>query len=87
MKKSILYAKITVSQKKIVSKLSFKFYIGFYFHSYNNVTNTHLNQLVKIVTQSLVGTSMLRIIMLWLEMHSGCGISMGNPSKANYTTV
>ena len=47
----------------------------------------HLNQLVKTFTQSLVGTRMLRIIMLWLEMHSGCGISMGDPTKANYTTV
>ena len=47
----------------------------------------HLNQLVKFITQSLVGTSMLRIIKLWLEMHSGCGISMGDPTKANYTTV
>ena len=40
MEKSILYAKITVSQK-IVSKLSFKYYIGLFFHSYNNVTHTH----------------------------------------------
>ena len=44
MEKSILYAKITVSQNKIASKRSFKYYIhvyAFYFHSYNNVTNTH----------------------------------------------
>ena len=31
MEKSILYAKVTVSQKKFVSKLSFKYYIGLLF--------------------------------------------------------
>ena len=42
MEKSILYAKITVSKKKFVSKLSFKYHKGFFLlHSYNNVTNTH----------------------------------------------
>ena len=41
MEKSILYAKITVS-KKNVSKLSYIIIIlVFYFHSYNNATNTH----------------------------------------------
>ena len=47
----------------------------------------HLNQLLKSFTQSLVGSSMLRIIMLWLEMHSDYGIFIRDPPKANYTTV
>ena len=39
--KSILYNKITVSPKNVVSKFGFKYYIGLMFsYSYNNVTHT-----------------------------------------------
>ena len=30
---------------------------------------------------------MLEIVMLWLEMLSGCGIFMGDPIRDTYTTV
>ena len=30
---------------------------------------------------------MLEIVMLWLEMLSGCGIFMGDPIRDNNTTV
>ena len=41
MEKSILYAKITVSQKKYFKKSGLNIIYAFYFHSYNNATNTH----------------------------------------------
>ena len=39
--KSILYAKITVSQNFFFQNSSLNIIWPFYFHSYNNVTNTH----------------------------------------------
>ena len=41
MEKSILYAKITVSPKKLFLNSVLNMIEAFYFHSYNNVTNAH----------------------------------------------